>query len=145
MSLKDPSQKMSKSDVDERSRIVLTDSPEDIHRKIKLALTDSEAAISYDPIHRPGVSNLIEIMSHIDSDKRSCEELAQEFRSAGVKALKEHVAKSLSNYLRDIRERYYDIMGKDASYLDTIANMGARKARRNADVTMQLVKSALGL
>ncbi|KAL1963207.1 hypothetical protein VTN77DRAFT_8640 [Rasamsonia byssochlamydoides] len=145
MSLKDPVQKMSKSDVDQRSRILLTDSPEEIHRKIKLALTDSEAGISYDPIRRPGVSNLIEILSHIDSDKRSCDEIALEFKSAGIKALKEHVAKILSDYLRDIRERYCDIMGKDASYLDRIADMGAQKARANADITMQSVKSALGL
>ena len=145
MSLKDPTQKMSKSDIDQRSRILLTDSPEDIHRKIKLALTDSETVISYDPIRRPGVSNLIEILSHIDSDKRSCDELAKEFETIGIKALKEHVSKTLSNYLRDIRERYFDIMGMTASYLDRVADIGAQKARANADITMQSVKSALGL
>lgn len=145
MSLKDPVQKMSKSDVEQRSRILLTDSPEDIHKKIKLALTDSEPDISYDPIRRPGVSNLIEILSHIDSEKRSCDELAREFKSAGIKALKEHVAKTLSDYLRDIREKYSDIMVKDASYIDRIADIGAQEARANANITMQSVKSALGL
>ena len=62
-SLKDPTQKMSKSDDDPRSRILLSDSNEAIAAKIRHALTDSVGDISYDPQKRPGVSNLIDICS----------------------------------------------------------------------------------
>lgn len=55
---------MSKSDPNQRSRITLADSKEAIHEKIRRAVTDSDGShISYDPIKRPGLSNLIQIYS----------------------------------------------------------------------------------
>jgi tryptophanyl-tRNA synthetase len=145
MSLKDPVRKMSKSDADPYSRILLTDTREDIRKKIRMALTDSELSITYDPDRRPGVSNLIEILSHVDPDGRSCHEVATSFESVGIKALKDQVATALGDYLEAIRERYFDIMGKDANYFEDIAEKGASKARAHADVTMKSVKSAMGL
>lgn len=146
MSLRDPVRKMSKTDKDPRSRILLTDSPEEIQTKIKAALTDSEPGISYDPAKRPGVSNLIEILSHVDRHGRSCTEIASDFDSSGgIKALKEQVAKSLCEALAGIRERYFEIVGKGTDYLDDVAEQGAAKARANADVTMRTVRSAVGM
>ena len=64
MSFIDPEKKMSKSDVNLRSRIVLTDSKERIREKIRRAVTDSSGNhISFDPKNRPGLSNLIQIYS----------------------------------------------------------------------------------
>ncbi|KAL4898453.1 30S ribosomal protein S10, mitochondrial precursor [Aspergillus ambiguus] len=143
MSLKEPTLKMSKSHADDRSRILLTDSPGVIQKKIKVALTDSIAGITYDPPQRPGVSNLIEILSHFDG--RSCEELALEHQSTSLRAFKEHIANRISNHLEPIREKYYSLMHDQTGYLDTVAEQGAQTARANAEVTMRQVREAMGL
>ncbi|KAI9923536.1 Tryptophan--tRNA ligase, mitochondrial [Aspergillus wentii] len=144
MSLKEPTLKMSKSHADERSRIILTDSPEIIHKKIKVALTDSESKITYDPIRRPGVSNLIEILSHFE--RRSCNEVVNEHHSESLRALKEHVSTTISSHLKPIREKYFSLIGdRNADYLDAIADQGAQAARANAELTMRRVREALGL
>jgi tryptophanyl-tRNA synthetase len=113
--------------------------------KIKFALTDSDPVISYDPIHRPGVSNLIEILSQFDSDGQSCEELALEHRSSSIRSLKEYVANTVSGHLRSIREKYFSLIEDKSDYLDSVADLGARDARSNANLTMRLVRVAVGL
>ncbi|EEH22922.2 tryptophan-tRNA ligase [Paracoccidioides brasiliensis Pb03] len=147
MSLKQPTLKMSKSHSDPRSRILLTDSSEEIHLKIKLALTDSNQGISYDPINRPGVSNLIEILSHVQGRDgiSSFEELGAEYQSFTMRAFKEHVAVAVVDHLNGIRQRYLELMNNKLSYLDTVAEDGAKSATENADTTLRTVKNALGL
>lgn len=145
MSLKDPIHKMSKSEVDPKSRILLTDSAEDIKSKIKSALTDSLPGISYDPVHRPGVSNLIEMLSHLESEQRTCDEIASELQSTGIKTLKDRVATAINDHIAPIRERYLEVISKEATYLDNIAGEGAVRARNNASKTMEAVRSAMGL
>ncbi|KAJ9221621.1 hypothetical protein DTO027B5_2756 [Paecilomyces variotii] len=144
MSLKEPHQKMSKSHTDDRSRILLTDSPEQIRKKIKLALTDSEPSVTYDPVHRPGVSNLLEILCHLQSDNKSCEEVALEHRSTSIRALKELVADTLVNHLNGIRERFFALQDQ-RNYVDSVAEAGAIAARANADSTMKTIRAAMGL
>lgn len=143
MSLKEPTSKMSKSHIDERSRILLTDSAEDIHKKINAALTDSDRTISYDPVARPGVSNLIEILSHFEG--RSCDELALEYQSLSLRALKEKVAITVTSHLRDIRENYFILISDKTGYLNTAAEEGAQAACANTELTMKQVRAALGL
>lgn len=143
MSLKDPTSKMSKSHSDERSRILLTDSSQDIYKKMNSALTDSEPGITYDPIRRPGVSNLIEILSYFDG--RSCHELALEHEQTSLKTLKAHVAASVSSHLSGIREKYLALVDDKTGYLDSAAEMGAQAARDHTAATMTQVKEALGL
>ncbi|PLB49549.1 tryptophanyl-tRNA synthetase [Aspergillus steynii IBT 23096] len=143
MSLKEPTLKMSKSHVDKRSRILLNDSPEDIHKKIKSALTDSDAGVSYDPVRRPGVSNLLEILSHFDG--RSCEELAAEYGSSSIQSLKGHLGDQISYHLQPIREKYSSLIEDKTNHLDVVAEKGARAARANADVTMRRVREVMGL
>jgi Tryptophanyl-tRNA synthetase len=145
MSLKEPLQKMSKSHTDDLSRILLTDSPEEIHKKIKLALTDSEPLITYDPVRRPGVSNLVEILCHLECDGKSCEEVALENRSTSIRAFKELVASSVVSHLSEIRDRFFTLMQNQSDYLDSVAEAGARAAGANADATMKTVRAALGL
>ncbi|KAL1848968.1 Tryptophan--tRNA ligase, mitochondrial [Paecilomyces lecythidis] len=145
MSLKEPNQKMSKSHPDDRSRILLTDSPEDIRKKIKLALTDSEPSISYDPVRRPGVSNLLEILCHMQSKPMSCEEVALEHRSTSIRALKELVADTLVDHLSGIRDRYFSLIQNQSDYVDSVAEAGAQAARANAESTMKTVRAAMGL
>lgn len=143
MSLKDPTSKMSKSHTDERSRILLTDTPEEIHRKLKGALTDSEPQIAYDPNYRPGVSNLIEILGYFED--KSCDEVALEFQDSSLRALKEHVANKISNRLQPIREKYFSLVENKTGYVEAVANEGAQAARSNAEKTIKQVKNKLGL
>lgn len=142
MSLKQPTVKMSKSHADGRSRILLTDDPATIHKKVKVALTDSEATITYDPVQRPGVSNLIEILSHFE--ERPCETIVQEYESASLRTLKEQVAGQIAHHLREIREAYAAHMAHPAS-LDEIAQAGAQAAQGRTGETLQSVRAAVGL
>lgn len=134
---------MSKSHADPRSRILLTDAPNEIHKKVKVALTDSEPLITYDPVRRPGVSNLIEILSHFEDVP--CEAIASEYQDASLRALKEHVAARIAHHLRDIRERYLSIMEDRTGYLDSVAQQGAEAAQASANLSMQQVRKAMGL
>ena len=94
MSLKTPLTKMSKSDADPASRILLTDTASETSLKIKRAVTDSTNSITYDPSARPGVANLLRLLSHFDTAQRTPEQLAGELGSDGasLKVLKERVA-----------------------------------------------------
>ena len=103
MSLKDPSLKMSKSHLDSRSRILLSDTHEDIASKINLAVTDSLPLISYDPHNRPGISNLIEILHHLEGGATTCEDLAREFESLSKAKFKTLVSDRVSSSLIRIR------------------------------------------
>ena len=143
MSLKEPTSKMSKSHADEKSRIILTDSPAEIRKKVKVALTDSEAGVTYDPVRRPGVSNLIEILSHLNGASR--EEIVREYHGASLRALKERVAEHIISHLQEIRDRYLSLMRDSTGYLESVAEEGAEAARANSRVTMQHVREAMGL
>lgn len=78
-SLRNPLNKMSKSDPDPRSRINLCDSPEEILLKCKKAVTDCTSAVEYDPEKRPGISNLLVIHSALT--ERSIDSICQEMVS----------------------------------------------------------------
>lgn len=146
MSLNRPVQKMSKSDADPKSRILITDSREEIQQKIKAAVTDSIPGVSYDPVARPGVSNLIEIMYHVDgSISDSCESLATDLKDLSMRALKEKVADTIESHLRPVRERYANALHDRAGYLEDVKEQGAQKARASADATLKLVREAVGL
>ncbi|EFR03321.1 tryptophanyl-tRNA synthetase [Nannizzia gypsea CBS 118893] len=163
MSLKNPKQKMSKSDADIKSRILVTDTPMEIHHKIRLALTDAGSSITYDPEKRPGVSNLLEMFSHAEAlisgpsgTGRSPTEIALEYENSSFKALKQDLSSKLIEMLSSIRERYVEIMEEDAkvessgssdkeSYLSMVARKGAEEASANAAITMKQVRTAIGL
>ena len=147
MSLQDPHLKMSKSHPDPRSRIVITDSPEAIHKKIMSALTDSTNSISYDPEKRPGVSNLLELLSHFDEQGRSAEELgASVYAGHTIASFKTTLSDTISKHLAPIRERYFQIMAAgESSYLCEVENRGAKKAWESAEETMVGIREALHL
>ncbi|KAK1484055.1 tryptophanyl-tRNA synthetase [Colletotrichum cuscutae] len=146
MSLQQPTQKMSKSARDPRSRILITDTPEEINVKIMSALTDSSNNVSYDPANRPGVSNLLEILSIFDVHARNPAQLADSFSHASLKDLKQAVSRAVVEGLGGIRERYMELLSVDEGrYLDAVEAKGASKARLNANETMALVREATGL
>lgn len=144
MSLTEPEKKMSKSHENERSRVVLTDSDDEIRKKFRTALTDSLPGISYDREARPGVSNLLEIVAHLSD--RTCEETVAEFGDSSLKLLKTRAADLVIDRFAPMRERFQQLVGEhNGRSLDDIAIAGAEKANASAQITMQKVKSAVGL
>lgn len=150
MSLTNPTQKMSKSDPSARSRILLTDPPEAIRRKVGQAVTDSVDSVAYDPAGRPGVANLLEMLSGVDGAGRSAARLGGAAPADGGlagernAALKAAVADALCAELGPVRERYLDLVGRD-DYLREVSGEGLARARRSAGETMRLVREAVGL
>ena len=147
MSLKDPDLKMSKSHRDPQSRILITDSPEEIHQKVASALTDSLNSVSFDPVERPGVSSLLQLLSHFEPQGRSAETLGNEmYAGRSLKELKLLVADAISQKLQPICQKYHDIISEDGGrYLDEVQRKGAVKARESAEATMVLVREAVGI
>jgi tryptophanyl-tRNA synthetase len=146
MSLADPMKKMSKSDPKPKSRILITDSREEIQSKLRTALTDSIEGVSYDRQNRPGVSNLVDLMYHFDDvGAASPEELADELKALSMRALKEKVAETIDKGIRDMRGRYQDLMGADQKRLIEHAEDGAKRAEDIAEETMERVRRATGM
>lgn len=148
MSLTQPYLKMSKSHGNPKSRILITDSREGIKKKIKNALTDSVTGISHNPEERPGVSNLLEIMYHLqsDEDQVSLDEMTKDCEDLTLRAFKERVVHCIDHHLEGIRESYLELtVGSGQQRLDDAAEMGTLKAKRSADRTMNDVRNALGL
>ena len=143
MSLQEPTSKMSKSHADPRSRILINDSPGMIEEKIRLALTDSIDGVSYNPLTRPGVSNLITLLEHLDPGCRSPEELAKVYHTLRMKDFKQLVTDVISSNLIDIRTRYNRLL-YDTNLEDALIK-GTSDARRKAIETIHRVKVAVGL
>lgn len=147
MALDRPTQKMSKSAPNPKSRILLTDSSSTISKKLRVALTDSIEGVTYDPLVRPGVSNLVEIAFNLDASSQGVAtpaEYATKFEGLSLKALKEEVARIVDEHLAPIRARFEEIMSGDGKAVEEAAQIGAEKARRSAEVTMQQVRHAVG-
>ena len=104
MSLTSPDSKMSKSDKDPNGCVYVLEKPEDILRKFKKAVTDSdtERCVRYDPEQKPGVSNLMTIYSVATG--RSFDEIEAEFDGKGYGAFKPAVGEAVVEMFRPIRE-----------------------------------------
>ncbi|EXJ75632.1 tryptophanyl-tRNA synthetase [Cladophialophora psammophila CBS 110553] len=145
MSLKRPEQKMSKSDPDPKSRILITDSPEEIHAKLRGAVTDSEPGISFNPERRPGVSNLVEILKHVTESRESSDYIAKDNANVSMRAFKEMIADEIISALSGVRENFLAIMDSGNDRLREEIEWGGAKARRKARMTLGEVQQALGL
>ena len=140
MSLVDPTRKMSKSEENQKSRILIIDSPDDIRKKIKSAVTDSDPDVRHDWDAKPGVSNLLEIMA--DCTGRTIDDLVAEFGSGGYGRFKEAVAEAVVTELAPVRARYRDLELPDVARL---MQRGALDARTQAEGYQQEVRRAVGL
>ncbi|KAI9714751.1 MAG: 28S ribosomal protein S10, mitochondrial [Bogoriella megaspora] len=148
MSLTKPQLKMSKSHADPKSRIMIIDSREEIEKKVMSALTDSINAVSYDPVARPGVSNLLEILFHLDAIPKatSIRELAHGFREHSMRALKELVVDVIDRRFAPIRDKFFLLTaGSEIKRLEDAKSAGNAKANQNANYTMTIVRESLGL
>ncbi len=145
MDLLNPESKMSKSDDVGNGRVCLMDSPEDIMRKFKRAVTDSdtdEHCVRFDPQNKPGVANLMQIYAACTG--RSFEAIEAEFTGQGYGAFKLAVGESVVEMLRPIREEAQRLM-KDKAYLEDLCRTGADKAGRIAYKTLRKVYKKVGL
>lgn len=141
MSLQNPKKKMAKTD-DPKSCIELFDEPEIIRKKIMSAVTDLGKEIKYDPIKKPGVSNLLTIYSLVSEE--SIPELEKEFRGKGYAEFKKALAELLINSLKSFREKRKELLKREG-YLKEILENGAEKARKIAGLTMTEVRKKIGL
>ena len=143
MSLSDPGSKMSKSDKDPNGSIYLMEKPEDILRKFKRAVTDSdtEKCVRYAPEEKPGVSNLMAIYSAVTG--KTFAEIEAEFDGQGYGAFKPAVGEAVVETLRPIREEAGRIL-KDKAYLESVYKAGAEKASYVANKTLRKVYKKVG-
>ena len=141
MSLGTPTSKMSKSDP--QGCVFLMDSPDEISRKFKRAVTDSDSenCVRYAPQEKPGVANLMSIYSSVTG--RSFEEIEREFEGQGYGKLKPAVGDAVIEALRPIRENA-ERMIADKAYLQQVYTEGAQKASYVARKTLRKVYKRVG-
>ena len=141
MSLAEPERKMSKSDPED-TYIAILDKPEDIRRKLKRAVTDSDGEIRFDPETKPGVSNLLTILSVLK--KETMEETVSAMQGLGYGALKEAVSEAVIAELTPIQQRYNEIIA-DKDALNAMLGRNAERAYALARRTLRKVYKKVGL
>ena len=141
MSLNQPDTKMSKSIPE--GCVFLMEKPEDILRKFKRAITDSdtERCVRFDPQAKPGVSNLMQIYSAVTG--KSFETIEAEFDGKGYGAFKPAVGEAVVELLRPIREETERLLA-DKGYLESVYRAGAEKASYVAEKTLRKVYKKVG-
>jgi len=140
MSLQEPTRKMSKSDPDD-TFVALLDDPDTIRRKIKRAVTDSDGEIRYDPENKPGVSNLLSIMSALGAG--SIESLTAELAGQGYGTLKTRTADCVIAALEPLQNEYKKLIA-DKGYLQGILDENAKTANYLANKTLRKVQKKVG-
>ncbi len=142
MSLNAPESKMSKSMPE--GCVFLMEKPEDIQRKFKRAITDSdtENCVRFDPENKPGVANLMSIYSACTG--KSFAETEIEFAGCGYGKFKPAVCDAVVETLRPIREESERLL-KDKAYLESVYREGAQKAGLVAEKTLRKVYKKVGL
>ena len=141
MSLSTPDSKMSKSQPE--GCVFLMDRPEDVARKFKRAVTDSdtERCVRYDRENKPGVANLMAIYSAVTG--KSYEEIEAEFDGQGYGRFKPAVGEAVVEALRPIREETERLLA-DTAYLESVYRAGAERAAYAAEKTLRKVYKKVG-
>ena len=140
MSLQEPTRKMSKSDPEE-TYIAILDKPEIIRKKMRRAVTDCDNTVVFDPENKPGVSNLMSIMSALTG--MSMDEITAAYDGQGYGKFKDAVADSVIAALEPIQKRY-DEISADKAYLQDVLKSGAERAEAIAYKTMLKVRKKIG-
>ena len=141
MSLNAPESKMSKSMPE--GCVFLMEKPEDIQRKFKRAITDSdtENCVRFDPENKPGVANLMSIYSAVTG--KNFQEIEAEFAGCGYGKFKPVVGEAVIEHLRPIREESTRLL-KDKAYLESVYRDGAQRASYVAEKTLRKVYKKVG-
>lgn len=143
MSLLEPDKKMSKSDQNFNNYITLLDDIQLISKKIERTVTDSDnpPIIHYDPIKKPGISNLLAILAGMT--ECSILYLEEVFKKKTYFQLKSAVIEVLSTKLKKLQSRYY-CERADETKLNGILSVGAQKASHQANLTLKQVFKVIG-
>jgi tryptophanyl-tRNA synthetase len=143
MSLQDPTKKMSKSDDNANKFVGLLEDPKKIAKKIKRAVTDSDeqARIHFDTKEKPGVSNLLSLLSCATG--KSIEELVPAYEDKMYGHLKGDVADAVVGLLEPIQAKFATLRN-DRTELDRIMRNGAEKAQVRAEETLARVYKSIG-
>ena len=140
MSLSDPTKKMSKSDPNPSSNINLLDTRDEIIKKFKKAVTDSEALVKYDT-ERPGIANLMTIYSAFTG--KNFEEIEREFDGKGYGDFKLAVGEACADSLSTIKDKF-DKLIADKSYLESVMKSGQEKAMKSSYKMLSKVYKKVG-
>jgi len=134
---------MSKSDDNRNNVIGLLEDPKSVVKKIKRAMTDGDEppVVRYDVKEKPGVSNLLDILSGVTG--KTMAELEAEFAGQMYGHLKGAVADAVSAMLGELQERYHRYRD-DEAFLEQVMRDGAAKARAQAQGTLKKVYEAIG-
>lgn len=143
MSLQDPAKKMSKSDDNPNNIIGLLEEPKKLAKKIKRAVTDSDeqARIYYDTAEKPGVSNLLSLLSCATG--KSIDSLVPDYDGKMYGHLKGDVADAVVALVEPIQARYHELR-EDRSALEGIMRSGSDRARQKAAPTLEAAYKAVG-
>lgn len=139
--LQDPAIKMSKSASSPKGLINLLDEPKATEKKIKSAVTDTEAVVRFDAVNKPGVSNLLTIYSTLTGESIPALEAAYEGKGYG--ALKTDLAGVMVDFVTPFKQRTQEYLD-DPETLDSLLAKGAEKARAVAAETLAQAYDHLG-
>lgn len=141
MDLVDPTKKMSKTEDNPKGVIGLLDDIELARKKIMGATTDSEMSVRYDPLNKPGISNLINIYASL-TDK-DIKDIEKQFEKSNYGEFKKAVADTVCEFLEGIQKRYNELI--NSSELESILSSGASKIRELAKNKFMDMKKKIGL
>jgi tryptophanyl-tRNA synthetase len=141
MDLQEPANKMSTTLSSEQGAVYIVDSPDAIRKKFKSAVTDSGREVRYDPQEKPGISNLLEILNVATGEPIPA--LEQRFADSGYGEFKEAVGEAVVELLTPIRERF-EALRADERELQRLLAMGAEKARRASEGTLEAMYERMG-
>lgn len=141
MGLDDPAKKMSKSALSPNNYVALLDSPEEIRKKVKIAVTDSGKEIRYDPAEKPAISNLMTIYGAFSGF--SNQKIEQKYRGLGYAEFKKDLGELLVQKLSLIQKKYHKLARDEKKILNILA-VGAKKADIAATKTLRAVKEKMG-
>jgi tryptophanyl-tRNA synthetase len=119
----------------------MLDSPEVVRKKVKTAVTDSGTDVRYDPEEKPGISNLIELMTVVTGE--SIPDVEARYDGTGYGRFKEEVGDAIVELLRPIQQRYREVRS-DTAELERLLAIGANKARAEAAPTLELMYDRMG-
>lgn len=140
MSLQEPTKKMSKSDTNTNSFILMLDKPDDIIRKFKRAMTDSDARVAFAE-GKDGINNLMSIYS--SATGKSFDEIERDFEGKGYGDFKLAVGEAVVELLRPVQAQFGDLM-KNKDYLESVYTEGAQQALRISRRTLDKVFRKVG-
>jgi tryptophanyl-tRNA synthetase len=140
MDLQNPTNKMSKSAESPQGTVDLLDDPGVVEKKVKRAVTDSGEDVTYDPVERPGVANLLSILAAATG--REPKVVAEDYSQFGP--LKKDTADALVALLDPIQQRYRELEA-DPAATQALLKKGAEKAQAKAADVLARAKNALGL